>query len=148
MPSYDTTNWECPRCGGVANSRHACTPLTVEEAVALAVRTGERVQLRDDDGRVTGVISAPNTPVPPGWCCEDYAATLRARVAELEVALADVIEYAEAYGRLANLEGDRPHRGGCSPMTDCDGACANHGWWVKACVAARAALDTGKDGEG
>lgn len=46
------------------------------------------------------------------------------KVRVLEGALAGVIEYAEAYGRVANLSDDRPA----------------HGWWVQACATARALL--------
>jgi len=68
----------------------------------------------------------------------------RRRALELETALAGVIEYAEAFGRVRGLEAARPHVGGCSPMaTGCDGACAEHGWWAKACGYARALLSKG-----
>jgi hypothetical protein len=56
----------------------------VKEAIDRAIKTGERVELKDETGKVIGVISAPNEPLPPGWCCEEHAKDLSAKLAAVE----------------------------------------------------------------
>jgi hypothetical protein len=41
-------------------------------AIDRAIATGERQPIVDDDGNVNGWVSVPNTPLAPGWCCEEH----------------------------------------------------------------------------
>lgn len=71
----------------------------VREACQRAIETGEPVELRDEDGNVCAVISAPNKPLDPGWCCQEHAQDLQRQVTELQAEIAAL----KSGGDLAHL---------------------------------------------